>query len=184
MSRPPAARCTLGGDAPRRIAGGNGVATFSDRIGMQKKLKVFAGVTIGVAALGGAAAAGALPGQADNGLDRAEENVGIELPATRESHPTGTDHPTGAVTVEATEATAAEAAEFGRSVASDAQAGVPQEDGRAFGEQVSSTARETFQPEVPTAEDNPGTEHAEARADNAPDELPTAEDNPGAAHRP
>lgn len=155
---------------------------------MQKKLKVLAGVTIGVAALGGAAVAGALPGQAENGLDRAEENVGIELPATRESHPTREDHPGGApevvVTSEAVTPDLPDAAAFGQSVAADAQAGVPQEDGRAFGEHVSSAAQEAHQPDVPTAGDNPGTEHSDAGADNAPDEIPTPDDNPGTEHRP
>ena len=81
-------------------------------------------------------------------------------------------------------ATLKEAASFGQGVAAEAQAGVPQEDGRAFGEQVSSDAREAHQPDVPAADDNPGTEHAEAGADNAPDDVPTADDNPGSAHRP
>jgi hypothetical protein len=156
---------------------------------MQKRLLALAGLGVVALAAGGAAVAGALPGQADNGLGPASENVGIELPASRENHPTRESHPGGApeLTAETSEAVTAElpeAASFGQSVAADAQAGVPQEDGRAFGGQVSTVAREAHQPDVPTADDNPGTEHREAGADNAPDEIPTADDNPGTAHRP
>lgn len=166
---------------------------------MQKKLKIIAGAGVAILATGGAAVAATAPDAAQDGLGRASEATGFELPASRESHPTADDHPgdpADEVTVEVEDEVEApaedpdeapelpEASSFGQGVATEAQAGVPQEDGRAFGEQVSSDAREAHQPDVPTADDNPGTQHAEAGADNAPDDVPTADDNPGSAHRP
>ncbi|MDP9440638.1 MAG: hypothetical protein M3P34_00325 [Actinomycetota bacterium] len=69
--------------------------------------------------------------------------------------------------------------QFGTTVSGGATSGAPQEDGKAFGESTSSTARATFQPtDTPTAQENPGTDARNDEGTQAPQETPTAEDNP------
>lgn len=76
---------------------------------------------------------------------------------------------------------AGEADNFGQSVSADAKSGLPQEDGRAFGEKVSANAPKapqatTARPaQTPTADANPGTSRRES--------APTADANPGTSHR-
>lgn len=70
--------------------------------------------------------------------------------------------------------------QFGTTVSGSATSGAPQEDGKAFGENTSSTARATFQPtDTPTAQQNPGTDARNEAGTQAPQETPTAEDDPG-----
>jgi hypothetical protein len=77
-----------------------------------------------------------------------------------------------------------EAADFGTGVSDAARSGAPQEDGRQFGEDTSTAARETFQPaERPTAEDNPGTGYRSGAGTQQPAGTSTAEDNPGTGYR-
>ena len=79
----------------------------------------------------------------------------------------------------------ADKADFGQHVSGMATAGAPREDGRQFGQNVSASARERFQPAArPTADDNPGTAHAGRARRQAPEPRPTADLNPGTAHRP
>lgn len=55
--------------------------------------------------------------------------------------------------------------EFGKWVSSQATSGVPQEDGRQFGEDVSTRAREQSRPSgTPTPDNNPGTERRPSAA--------------------
>ena len=75
---------------------------------MQNKLKVIAGAGVAIVATGGAALAASLPDAAQDGLGRASEVTGIELPASHESHPTADDHPGGGVQAETVEVEAAE----------------------------------------------------------------------------
>ena len=58
------------------------------------KVAALAG-TVLFAAAGAAAAAGELPDAAQDGLSNASSHVGIELPASKDSHPTKDDHPSG-----------------------------------------------------------------------------------------
>jgi hypothetical protein len=75
---------------------------------MQKKLKVIAGAGVALVVTGGAALAATTPDAAQDGLGRASEVAGIELPASQESHPTADDHPGGTPDTEIVEVEAPE----------------------------------------------------------------------------
>ncbi|MBW3650602.1 MAG: hypothetical protein KY458_08555 [Actinobacteria bacterium] len=159
---------------------------------MVKAATVLAGLTI---TTGAAAAADALPQVAQDKVASAMELVlPVDIPdsaddakAKRSKGETVADeHKTTAEAdeqqVEAAEQDdAGKADNYGGSVSGDAKSGLPQQDGRAFGEKVSSNAPKapqatTARPaQTPTASNNPGTSHR--------DSAPTAESNPGTSYR-
>jgi hypothetical protein len=114
-----------------------------------RKLTKIGAAAAGLVLAGGAAAAAvtAPPEAADTGLTTAEENSGLELPAsqghpapgdhpTGEDHPTGDDHPGGTNDAEAVDAAAeAHGAEVSAVARDDSTTG------REHGESVSEVAR-------------------------------------------
>jgi len=71
-------------------------------------------------------------------------------------------------------------AEMGKTVSGLARSGAPREDGPAFGQTVSSMARQDHGPSGrPTATDNPGTPHAENAGSQAPASPPATDDTTG-----
>lgn len=162
-------------------------------LGLAAKL----GVATGALALTGTAAAatGALPDPVVDAIER----TGIEIPGGRSAeHRQDGDHRQDADQRQdadhrqdadrAQDARTAETpaeADFGTGVSGSATSGAPQEDGAQFGEDVSTTARETFQPtDTPTTEDNPGTDASDDAGTQQPESTPTAENNPGTSRRP
>lgn len=151
------------------------------------------GVATGALALTGTAAAatGALPDPVVDAIER----TGIEIPGGRSAeHRQDTEHRQDAdrrqdgehrPDVDATTTETPAQADFGTGVADGATSGAPQEDGADFGSDVSSTARDTYQPPTtPTADDNPGTEYQDDAGSQQPAETPTADSNPGTSRRP
>ncbi len=160
------------------------------------------GAATGVVALSGTAAAmtGVLPTPVQERLAAVAEQVGIDIPGGKSAeHRVDAEHrPAQSDELEATEVVeevpevvevpevpdTPEAADFGTGVSDAARSGAPQEDGRQFGEDTSTSARETFQPaERPTAESNPGSGYRPEGAQQ-PAEQPTADSNPGSTYRP
>lgn len=158
---------------------------------MVKAATVLAGLTI---TTGAAAAADVLPQVAQDRVASAMELVlPVDIPdsadeaeANRSEGETVADEHKAVPEVddqqvEAAEQDDAEADNFGQSVAGDAKSGLPQQDGRAFGEKVSGNAPKAPQAtdarpaQTPTASNNPGTSHRES--------APTAESNPGTSYR-
>lgn len=156
-----------------------------------KAVTVLAGLTI---TTGAAAAADVLPQVAQNKVASAMELVlPVDIPDSAdgaeakgsESETVADEHKAvpevDAQQVENVEQEAPAADNFGQSVAGDAKAGLPQQDGRAFGEKVSGNAPKAPQAtdarpaQTPTASNNPGTSHRES--------APTAESNPGTSYR-
>ena len=150
------------------------------------KMSKIAAAAAGIVLASGAAAAAvtAPPEQADKGLSTAEEHTGIELPATKDSHPTKDDHPGGGAAADhAPEA--AEAAEAAEGVGpvdnhgADVSA-VAQDDsttGRAHGEAVSEVARAGHGAPAGTGapETSPAAGHAAVATPN-PGGIGTAND--------
>ena len=110
----------------------------------------------------GIAAAGSPPEAADTGLDTAEEQVGVELPASKEAHPGGQGSQESATDaeVEAAEAGQGPVDNHGAEVSVVAQTEFPT--GREHGEAVSTAARDNH-----GAETSAANEHASLGADNA-----------------
>jgi hypothetical protein len=61
-----------------------------------KAIGVAATLSAALFATGAAAATGSLPDAAQDGLSKASSHVGIDLPASKDNHPTKADHPGGA----------------------------------------------------------------------------------------
>ncbi len=153
------------------------------------------GAATGVVALSGTAAAmtGVLPEPVQERVAAVADQVGIDIPGGRsaehrvdaEHRPAQSDELEAAEVLEVPETPETpEAADFGTGVSDAARSGAPQEDGRQFGEDTSTSARETFQPaERPTAENNPGSSYRPEGAQQ-PAEQPTAESNPGSSFIP
>ena len=156
------------------------------------------GAATGVVALSGTAAAmtGVLPVPVQERVAAVAEQVGIDIPGGKsaehrvdaEHRPAQTDEVEAAEVLEVPETPEIpeipEAADFGTGVSDAARSGAPQEDGRQFGEETSTTARETFQPaERPTADNNPGSSFRPEGAQQ-PAGQPTAESNPGSSFVP
>ncbi len=155
---------------------------------MVKAATVLAGLTI---TTGAAAAADALPQVAQDKVASAMELVlPLDIPDSAddakekrsEGESVADEHKTTTAEADAAEQDdAGEADNYGGSVSGDAKSGLPQEDGRAFGEKVSTSAPKapqatTARPaQTPTASNNPGTSHR--------DSAPTAESNPGTSYR-
>lgn len=138
------------------------------------------GAATGALALTGTAAAftGALPEAAQDPVADAFDRAGINIPggSSADQRQDAEHRQDG----EVSDAEVPAQAEFGTGVADDAKSGAPQDDGAQFGEDVSTTARETYQPEdPPTAESNPGTEYRDEAGTQQPETTPTADDNPG-----
>jgi hypothetical protein len=128
-----------------------------------------------VVATGVAAAADALPGQADRGILTAEDHTGIELPATKDSHPTKGNHPgrgTGGNEVEAVEPEAGEGVGPVDNHGAEVSA-VAHEDlatGRDHGQAVSEVARAGHGPGAGAPVETPntgGTNTADEASDGA-----------------
>ncbi len=159
---------------------------------MVKAATVLAGLTL---TTGGAAAAGVLPEVAQDKVASAMELVlPVDIPDSAdaakakrsEGEKVAEEHKADAELEDGQDvagepAGAPEADNFGQSVAGDAKSGLPQEDGRAFGDKVSANAPKapqatTARPaQTPTADSNPGTSDRES--------APTAESNPGTSYR-
>lgn len=129
---------------------------------LKQKIAIAAGAATLTAT--GIAAAGSPPEAAEDGLTTAEEQVGVELPATKDAHPGGQSSDADATVVEAPEVEAPEveaAAEgtgpvdnHGAEVSAVAQTDFPT--GREHGEAVSEAARDNPGAVVRAAEDHPG----------------------------
>lgn len=72
----------------------------------------------------------------------------------------------------------------------DATSGLPQEDGRSFGESVSNNPPKAPQAttvpppaQTPTATDNPGSSYRESAPTSEPEQAPAAENNAGTSYR-
>jgi hypothetical protein len=95
-----------------------------------------------------AAAAGSPPEAADHGISTAEEHTGIELPATKDSHPTKDDHPGGGPADQAPDDVVVEAEAEGQGPVDNHGADVSavakddSTEGREHGEAVSEVARD------------------------------------------
>ncbi len=113
----------------------------------------------------GIAAAASPPEAADKGLDTAEEQVGVELPATKDAHPGAQDPQGEAAETEAVEAPETEAEgeglgpvdNHGAEVSAVAQTEFPT--GREHGEAVSAAARDNHGAEVRAANGQAANEH-------------------------
>lgn len=111
----------------------------------------------------GIAAAGSPPEAADTGLDTAEEQVGVELPASKDAHPGAQDSQESEAAeteVEAAEAGQGPVDNHGADVSAVAHTEFPT--GREHGEAVSTAARDNH-----GAETSAANEHASLGADNA-----------------
>ena len=113
----------------------------------------------------GIAAAGSPPEAADTGLDTAEEQVGVELPASKEAHPGGqdsqeSDAPETEAEVEVAEAGQGPVDNHGAEVSAVAHTEFPT--GREHGEAVSAAARDNH-----GAETSAANEQATLGADTA-----------------
>ena len=102
--------------------------------------KAIAGAGIALVLSGGAAAAanGSLPDAAQDGLSTASDHVGIELPASKDNHPTADDHPGGA----ANDGSAATEHPDNHGADVSAVAQSDETTGREHGEAVSTVARD------------------------------------------
>lgn len=163
-------------------------------LGLAAKL----GVASGVLVLSGSAAAatGSLPEPAQDRVADAMERAGIDIPGGRSAaHRQDGQHRQDGTTgrqdgehrpadADTATADAPAQADFGTGVAGDAKNGAPQDDGQQFGEDVSTGARDTFQPtDTPTADGNPGTEFRGDAGTQQPESTPTADDNPSTEYR-
>ena len=158
-----------------------------------------AGLAAGALTLGATAAAatGALPDAAQDPVaDGVERVIGMDIPggSQADAHRQDGDHrdddaEVEEADVEGNEAETPDQADFGKSVSDRATSGEPQEDGRSFGESVSTEAQQRAATqgqrpaETPTADNNPGTEHRQSAPTSQPEETPTADDNPGSEYR-
>jgi hypothetical protein len=112
---------------------------------LRKASKAVAAAGIALVLSGGAAAAagGSLPDAAQDGLSTAADHVGIELPASKDNHPTADDHPGGAPN--AVSAVSADSAptEHPDNHGADVSAVATSDEttGREHGEAVSTVAR-------------------------------------------
>ena len=155
-----------------------------------------------LAAAGLVAKAGLAAGALTLGATAAAATGAVDLPdlpgGSSDEHRVDANHRGGVNEVEeadvaededaGNEAETPEQADFGKSVSDRATSGEPQEDGRSFGESVSTEAQQRAATqgqrpaETPTADNNPGTEHRDG-AGSQPEETPTADDNPGSEYR-
>lgn len=163
-------------------------------LGVAAKASIVAGA---VAATGSAAAVtGTLPPPAQDRVAAAVERiVGLEIPGGSradgehrqdDGRQDGEHRPADAV-VDAnehdgapTDAGTPAQAEMGKTVSTLAKSGAPREDGRAFGQTVSSMVGQSHAPtDRPTATDNPGTVYAENAPSQAPASPPAADASAG-----
>ncbi|MDP9440690.1 MAG: hypothetical protein M3P34_00600 [Actinomycetota bacterium] len=181
---------------------------------MVKAATVLAGLTL---TTGGAAAAGVLPQVAQDKVASAMELVlPVDIPDSAdaakakraEGEKVAQEHKADEAEVQQDVAGeqdgAGQADDFGQSVAGDAKSGLPQQDGRAFGEKVSANAPKapqatkarpagtptasdnpgaSYRESAPTAESNPGTSYRESAPTTQPEETPTGDSNPGTSYR-
>lgn len=123
---------------------------------LTQKIAIAAG-TLTLGAAGVAAAATATPDVADPGLTKASEQVGVELPASSDSHPEATDEATQDETGDVGEQ---DATEDNHGDAVSAVAHTEFDTGREHGEAVSAIART-----------NEGTEATDEVSDDAGEEA-------------
>ena len=110
---------------------------------LSKATRAVAAAGIALVLSGGAAAAanGSLPDAAQDGLSTASDHVGIELPASKDNHPTADDHPGGAPgAVSADSAPTEHPDNHGADVSAVAKS--DETTGREHGEAVSTVARD------------------------------------------
>jgi hypothetical protein len=133
---------------------------------LRKTTKVaVAGVALVLSGGAAAGATGSLPDAAQDGLSKASSHVGIELPASSDNHPEGTDADT---------ATTEHPENHGADVSAVAQDTATV--GRDHGEAVSEVARQGHGNEPSDASSN--------AADNAADQASSGSDNSGDHGRP
>lgn len=120
---------------------------------LTKKIGIAAGALTLTAT--GIAAAGSPPEAAEDGLTRAEEQVGVELPATKDAHPGGQSEDADVAEVESPEAESEGTGpvdNHGAEVSAVAHTEFPT--GREHGEAVSEAARQNHGAEVREASEH------------------------------
>ncbi|MDP8992878.1 MAG: hypothetical protein M3N31_07510 [Actinomycetota bacterium] len=172
--------------------------TIFAKAALAKAAAVLGGLSI---ATTGAAAAGVLPGAAQNGVAAVIEALSpFDLPDSDDKR-RDAEHRNDDVADDRPEVPAPQADRnahdnFGATVSGRAPE-EPQQDGRAFGESVSNSApkagtatdAQTRRPaasqpaSTPTASNNPGTSYRESAPAQQPSQTPTADSNPGTSYR-
>jgi len=128
-----------------------------------RKVSKIGAAAAGLVLAGGAAAAAvtAPPDAADEGLTKAGDNAGFEVPAASDDQPSSEDHPGG------DEADSLDAAEGTHGAEVSAVAKDDSTSGREHGEAVSEVARGDHGPEATGAPVEGGTSVAEEASDGA-----------------
>jgi hypothetical protein len=127
-------------------------------VNLTQKIAVAAGALTLTAT--GIAAAGSPPEAADSGLTTAEEQVGVELPATKDAHPGAPDAPgtTEEAEIEVEDAGLGPVDNHGAEVSVVAQSDATA--GREHGEAVSAVARDNHGAEQQAANATLGADNA------------------------
>ncbi|MBW3649388.1 MAG: hypothetical protein KY458_02360 [Actinobacteria bacterium] len=151
-----------------------------------KGAAVLAGLTV---TAGAAAAADVLPQVAQDKMAAAMELVlPVDIPDSADA--AKAKRSDGESVADEHKADVEEPGGFGSTVSDDATSGLPQGDGRSFGENVADNAPKAPQAdaaprpaETPTAGNNAGTSYRESAPAGQPEQAPTAGNNAGTSYR-